>query len=102
MRKIYSVLITIILLLNSINVIAIDDEVSKALANTREEYSEYIEKAIKKTGIDENDIDTEEITVYKMTAWENVENEYGDICILLPLISNDDYYFTLFVDGECE
>ena len=49
MRKIYSVLITIILLLNSINVIAIDDEVSKALANTREEYSEYIEKAIKKT-----------------------------------------------------
>ena len=50
MRKIYSVLITIILLLNSINVIAIDDEVSKALANTREEYSEYIEKAIKKRG----------------------------------------------------
>lgn len=81
MKKMYCVLITIILLFNSVNVTAMDDTVFEALANTREEYSEYIEKAIKKTGIDENDIDTEKITVYKMTAWENIENEYGDLCM---------------------
>ena len=63
MKKIYSVLITIILLLNSINVIAIDSEVSKALANTREEYSGYIEKAIEYIGIDKDSIETEHIFI---------------------------------------
>ena len=102
MKKIYSVLITIILLLNSINVIAIDDEVSKALANTREEYSEYIEKAIEKTGIDKNNIDTDRIAIVKVATWEQIENDNGQLCILLPLMEKDEYYFTVFANDECQ
>lgn len=108
MRKILSLIICLILCLNTAAVFADNDLVAKGLEGTQKTFAKYIEEALIEAGIDRSTIDEDKISIsglsdhYGMKKWPNPYDDFSksELSVIIPLADGSDTLLGFFENGK--